>query len=257
MPGSESLMPKMRVPVPAAALLLAALARPLAAAQEEIFEYRVDWRFWHAGDVSLSYQPKLPAAGKGSQAEVTLSTRGFVDKLYNVRNRYRSEHDAEFCAISAVFEVREGKKRRDIQIRYQEPPGKVRYTERDLVRGRIALRKVLSTPPCVHDELAALARFRRMRLEPGDTIELPISNGKKSISARIRAVRREEIKTPSGIHRTIRYEAYLFNNVLYRRSGRLFFWLTDDARRVPVQFQVRLRFYYGTITLRLTREETR
>jgi len=42
--------------------------------------------------------------------------------------------------------------------------------------------------------------------------------------------------------------------VLYRRPGRLHIWLTDDARKVPVQIQIRMQFTIGTITLRLDKE---
>jgi len=232
-----------------AAVAAAWLAMAAAAAGAETFHYRVDWRFWHAGDIELRY-------GDG-EAIATLKTRGFVDALYHVDNRYRVEFGEGWCARSARFDVREGARRREIRIRYHDPPGRVRYVERDLVRKRVVLRKSLPVPPCVHDELTALARFRTMELEPGGEVWLPVSNGKKSVRARVRALAREEVQTPAGVFPAIRYEAFLFNNVLYRRRGRLLFWLTDDGRRLPVQFQVRLRFYYGTITLRLVRYESR
>jgi len=63
------------------------------------------------------------------------------------------------------------------------------------------------------------------------------------------------VKTPAGTYKTVRYEAYLFNDVIYRRSGRLYIWLTDDRRRLPVQVQVRLHLAIGTITLQLEKEE--
>ena len=69
--------------------------------------------------------------------------------------------------------------------------------------------------------------------------------------ARIEAQERETVKTGSGTYKTIRYEAFLFNNVLFRRSGRLFAWLTDDDRRLPVQIRIRMPFYVGTVTLQL------
>ena len=46
----------------------------------------------------------------------------------------------------------------------------------------------------------------------------------------------------------------LFNGVIFRRKARLFIWLTDDARRLPVQIQVRMPFYLGTVTLQLEKE---
>ena len=69
------------------------------------------------------------------------------------------------------------------------------------------------------------------------------------------AQQREEVKTPDGVFKSIRYELYLFNNVLYRRPAHLYLWLTDDARRLPVQIRVRLQFTIGTITLQLEKLE--
>jgi len=69
--------------------------------------------------------------------------------------------------------------------------------------------------------------------------------------ARVEAQAKETLKTPAGEFSTIRYEAFLFNGVLYGRKGRLYVWLSDDERRIPVQVRVQLPFYVGTITLQL------
>jgi hypothetical protein len=111
-------------------------------------------------------------------------------------------------------------------------------------------------PPCVHDVFGALYSLRNLHLDPGQTTQIPVSDGKKSVSAKVEAQARESVKTPSGTYKTIRYEAYLFNNVLYRRPAHLFIWLSDDARKLPVQIRVKMQFTIGTITLQLEKEET-
>jgi hypothetical protein len=95
-----------------------------------------------------------------------------------------------------------------------------------------------------------------MHLEPGQSAQVPISDGKKSVSAKVEAQARETVKTPSGTYRTIRYEAYLFHDVLYRRPAHLYVWLTDDARKLPVQIRVKMQFTIGTITLQLEKEQS-
>jgi hypothetical protein len=90
-----------------------------------------------------------------------------------------------------------------------------------------------------------------LRLDPGRSIEIPVSDGKKAVNAKVEAQERETVKLDSGAYKTIRYEAFVFNNVLFRRKGRLFVWITDDDRRLPVQIRVRLPFYVGTVTLQL------
>jgi hypothetical protein len=47
----------------------------------------------------------------------------------------------------------------------------------------------------------------------------------------------------------------MFNGVLIGRKARMYVWISDDARRLPVQIQVRMAFLIGTITLQLEKEE--
>ena len=58
--------------------------------------------------------------------------------------------------------------------------------------------------------------------------------------------------TPYG---TIRYETFVFDNVLYRRKGRLLIWVTDNAQRLPVQMRFVLGFPLGDVTLELEKVE--
>ena len=97
--------------------------------------------------------------------------------------------------------------------------------------------------------------LRTLSLEPGKSTTIPVSDGKKSVMLKVESQRREEIKTPLGMRKCIAYEVFAFNDVLYKRQGHLHVWLTDDARRLPVQIQIRLQFTIGTITLRLDKEE--
>ena len=57
------------------------------------------------------------------------------------------------------------------------------------------------------------------------------------------------------MYQTIRYSADLMNGVVYTRKGEVFVWLTDDARRLPVQIRLRTNFPIGTVTLQLEKEE--
>jgi hypothetical protein len=107
----------------------------------------------------------------------------------------------------------------------------------------------------VYDVVGALFQLRTLRLEPGQSAQVPVSDGKKAAMARVEAQQRETVETPSGTYRTIRYEAFLFNDVLYQRSAHLYVWLTDDARKLPVQIRVRMPVAIGTITLQLEKED--
>lgn len=259
---------KRRVAVLAVALILfpALLARPSATEsvqgspspgavpqREELF-YRAEWRLVHAGNVRLSWGP----AGEngGWKAHLKLQSAGLVSRLHRVDNEYVALMDAALCATSSTLRAHEGRRRREILVHFDGASGKASYLERDPVRDVVVNTQEIDIPPCVHDVLGGLYRLRAMRVEPGQVVYLPISDGKKSVSARVEAQQREKLRIGDVTYQTIRYEAFLFNNVLYRRSGRLFVWLTDDERRLPVQIRVRLPFYIGTVTLELRPERS-
>lgn len=228
-----------------------ALALPLFAFSgsvgAETLTYKGEWRLMHAGAATITYQP--------GSAGLTIKTTGFVGSLYHVDDRYTVSFDKGFCASSSFMNAEEGSKRLETRVTFNQKPGKAELVERDLKSDVISRTNEVDVPPCVHDVIAALGRLRSLRPAQGETLQFPISDGKKSIQARIVAQQKETIKTPAGTFATQRFEAFLFNGVLYRRKGRLFIWLSEDKRRVPVQIRIQLPFYIGTVTLQLVKEE--
>ncbi len=218
--------------------------------------YRAEWRLMRAGNAALAYHRAAHAERPRWEAALHLETTGFVGRLYKVDNFYTVTYGEGFCADATFLKSHEGRKRRETQVSFQKPYGKATYVEKDLIKDAVIDTKEIDVPPCVHDVISALASLRTMNLKLRESTELPISDGKKAVSARIEAQKLETVKTPAGTFRAIRYEAFLFNNVLYRRNGRLYVWLTDDERRLPVQIRIRLPFYIGTVTLELEKEET-
>ena len=240
---------------PVRALLFASLifctgmaARAQGAPAHELLTYAAEWRFLRAGEVEM----KLTGA---SQSDLKLRTVGLVSKLIPVSNTYRGIFDPGYCALTALLESHEGKKNRETKVSYDRERKRVSYFEKDLDKDAVIATKEMDIPSCVHDVTGALQKLRELKLEPVRTIELPVSDGKKVISARVDSLEKEKVTTPLGEFATVKYEAFLFNGVLYRRKGRLFVWLTDDEKRIPVQIRIQLPFYVGTVTLQLEKIE--
>lgn len=221
----------------------------------EVFHYRVEWRLIHAGDAKLSWTPSQAGDASGWEAELALQSVGLVSRLYKVDDRYNAALDDQFCARHSLLKAQEGSRRRETRVTFDSQRRKASYLEQDLVKQRVADSHEIDIPACVHDVIGGLYRLRTLRPEPGQSVEIPLSDGKKSIQARVEAQQRETVRTAAGSFQTVRYEAFLFNNVFYRRSGRLFVWLSDNERRLPVQVRIRLPFYIGTVTLELEKME--
>jgi hypothetical protein len=185
------------------------------------------------------------------RAKLLLESSGVVSTFYRVYDRYEVNFDNSLCAVSTWMNAEEGKRRRETQVTFDRVRKRATYVERDLVKDVPVRNSEIDIPDCVHDVIAGLLRVAELGLEPGRSAEVPVSDGKKAVQARVEAQAREELVTKAGKFNSIRYEAHLFNGVLYARPARLNFWLTDDARRIPVQIRVRMQFPIGTITLQL------
>jgi hypothetical protein len=218
----------------------------------ESLEYKIEWRLITAGKALLNWKVE----GGGFEASLRLESTGLVSKLFKVNDEYTSALDQRLCAHSSFLKTREGSRQRETRVTFDSERKKASYLERDTARNTVLDTRETDIPACVADVIGSLYRMRTLNLEPGQTAQIPVSDGKKSALARVNALQRETVKTPAGTYKTIRYEAFLFNDVIYRRSGRLYIWLTDDRRRLPVQVQVRLQLAIGTITLQLEKEGT-
>jgi hypothetical protein len=180
---------------------------------------------------------------------------GLVSKLFKVEDDYSALLNPGFCAQAVQMTTHEGSRQRETKVTFDAETKKASYLERDLVKNTVLLSQEIDFSPCVHDVLGGLYFLRSLNLEPNQSAEIPVSDGKKSAKVKVEAQQREDIKTPEGAFKTIRYEVYLFNNVIYRRPAHLTLWLTDDRRKLPVEIRVRLQFTIGTITLQLEKHE--
>lgn len=217
----------------------------------ETLDYNVEWRLITAGKAHVKFAAH---PGTGFATAVEVESAGVIAKFFKVKDDYSSDLDGSLCAHTSLFKTHEGSRQRETRIVFDQERRKASYLERDTAKNSVLASRETDIPPGVSDIVGAFYRMRTLNLEPGQTAKIPVSDGKKSALARVDCQRQETVKTPAGTFKTFRYEAYLFDDVIYHRSGRCFVWLTDDSRRLPVQIQVRLQLAIGTITLQLEKE---
>ena len=230
-------------------------AAPSTFPAHETLSYSIEWRLIYAGDAKLTLEPKTSAGQPDWQSKLHLESGGLVSKLYKLEDNYAVQMKDQFCASSTDFNSMERSRHHQTTVTYDHARGKASYVERDLLKNSVFKTAEAEIPACVSDIIGGLYKLRSLKLDPGQSTQLPISDGKKTVSARVEAQQREQVKTKGGTFNTIRYEVFVFNGVLYARKAELFVWLTDDARRVPVQIRARMGFPIGSITFELEKEE--
>jgi hypothetical protein len=219
----------------------------------ETLDYDIEWRLISAGTAKMTWTT-LPRPFTPNELRLHLESSGLVSRLFHVDDDYTASLGPNFCALNSFTSAHEGNRNRETRVTYDAQTHKAMYVEKDLNKNTTVTHEV-EIPPCVHDVIGGLVVLRSLHLEPGKTAQIPVSDGKKFVQVKIESQRREDLQTALGPRKTIRYEIFLFDNVLFKRAGHLHVWLTDDNARLPVQLQVRLQFTIGTITFKLRKEE--
>ncbi|MGA3185796.1 MAG: DUF3108 domain-containing protein [Bryobacteraceae bacterium] len=230
------------------ALLLTAYAQQiLTTPSTERLSYDIEWRMIHAGTAVVDAQK--------TTARLKLDSAGMVSTLFKVNDAYGVTYDEPFCATSSTLDAQEGKRHHETHVTFDRTRNRADAVERDVLKNVVLHTYDVAIPNCVHDVLGALISLRSLKLNPGQSAQMAVSDGHHTASVKVEAQDREEIKTATSDDKTIRYETFLLNGVVYSRKGRVFIWVTDDERRLPVQIQLRMSFPVGTVTLHLVKEE--
>jgi hypothetical protein len=187
------------------------------------------------------------------RADVT--SKGFFPKFFGVKvndrfNALVSSSDLGLYTSTKVLE--EGKTRREQVSVINREAGRVSFTDRDLsdksARPKV---KEAASPSWVHDMLSACYFVRTQKLDEGDVIPIQISDGGEVFNIEVVAEKREEVKVDAGKFKTIKLNAKIFDGRYIKRSGEMFVWMSDDARRIPVRAKIKTSG--ATITIDLKR----
>ncbi len=96
-------------------------------------------------------------------------------------------------------------------------------------------------PACVSDVVSGFFYARSLPLQLGFSQVFPVNDGGKTTDVRINVEARENVKGPLGEFQTLRVKAEPISGPMAGK-GEIWVWLTDDARRVPVQMKSKLGF---------------
>jgi len=217
----------------------------------EKLTYRVEWRLVTAGNAVIDM---THASAGGWQTNMHLESIGWVTHFLKILDSYKMVSTDNFCGSNSTFEAQEGKHHSITQLNFDNSRHKLESENRDLVTNKDT-KRTLDIAPCTHEVMGTLEALRESNLEPGKSMAVPVTDGKKFVSARIDGQDKEKLTVAGSSYNTIRYEAYLFDNVLYKRKGRLLIWITDDADRLPVQLRLEMGFPIGNISIELEKQQ--
>ncbi|MCB5229012.1 MAG: DUF3108 domain-containing protein [Candidatus Cloacimonetes bacterium] len=96
--------------------------------------------------------------------------------------------------------------------------------------------------PNSQDVLSAFYYVRSLSLTPGKTVNLNITSDGRSVNTDIIVHRRESIKTIFGKINCLVIEPKLKSAAVFKQSGNILIWVTDDQYKIPVKMTSAVTF---------------
>lgn len=229
-----------------------AAAQPLQSFPERL-TLRMTWGIFEVGTATLEVESVVDFNGRPAYHIVSRAqSNEWCDSFYKVRDINESWVDGKTLnSLGYLKKLREGKYFRDEWVLYdyknkrqlwrtEGKDGNFEYGGGDI-------------PGPLQDVLSSIFYVRSKPLEPGTSVELDV-NTKKTWPLVVKVVKREKIKVPAGKFDTILVEPELRDQGLFIQKGKkLQVWLTDDARRMPVQMKVEV--FFGHVAAKLTKAQ--
>jgi Protein of unknown function (DUF3108) len=231
----------------------------------ETLRYKVMWDPpWYlfflpemeAGELRLSLG-KATMYGEKPAAPITFEARssGTLASLTGVKveDTFESLADPEtLCTYAVRKRVREGKRKRDIEVTYYPEDHRLHILDTDVAKSPPHVNKdkfVDDIPACVHDVFAAVYALRRADLHVGSRDQWVLGDDDNIKRVETLVVKSEIVQGHAGPVRSLRIETIALLGGLFREGGHFRIWLSEDAHKLPVMFeiQVKLGRAYGRL----------
>jgi hypothetical protein len=131
-------------------------------------------------------------------------------------------------------------------IRFDRTDGTATHTRERKGKTRT---KTVDVPPGVHDLLSAFIFLRLQPLEVGQRLDIPVLTGAKVFTLVVNVLGREKVKTPAGTFPSYRLGLRTAAEGNFSSKRDMTLWLSDDPRRVIVQFEA--DFQIGNVVAQL------
>lgn len=211
----------------------------------ERLNYELSWGIVSAGTGVLEIAERQTLAGRPVfKAVHTARSNDFVSVFYPVNNRVETVLDEEtHIPYRLVFNRREGKRKNDIDVLYDQTAHKATVTKDGST-------ETLDIPPYAQDTLSILYFFRTLpSLAIGASTFVDVHHDKKNYRLELRVEGTEKIRGPLGEFDTVRILAIMPFKGLFLNEGNIRVWVTNDAARVPVLMKAKVVIGSVTATL--------
>lgn len=216
----------------------------------EKLTFQIKWGLIPAGEAVLAV---LPVEKRGDTTAyhfvMQVKTNAFLDLFYYYRSRIDAYAELQMNrSLRYEQTTKTGRKTKDVIVDFdwQANAAHFQRTETFFHPEPKTNVKTLETAllPGTFDPLSAFYYTRMLVLQERTLIERPISDGKRTLSANLKVIRRESIALNGRFYDTFLMQPDLkgVNPVFEKEAGAaILIWVSADARRIPIKLKSKVR----------------
>jgi len=228
---------------------------PFAIGERLLFEIEWDppWYLFFlptmdAGEIDLQLEGEARYNDKKALKIVFKAhSSGLLAKLAGIKIEDDFIFHAEpetFCSLKSSKRIREGKRKRQIDVEYFRNKHQLHIRELDESVDPPKVKKDAvkdDIPPCVYSPLSAIYLLRMSPLQAKDVRTFVIGYDDRLKEVESRVERQEKIKTPVGEFDAWQIRTTALMGGLFKEGGQFRIWLSADEGKLPLQFEVKVK----------------
>jgi hypothetical protein len=210
----------------------------------EYLRFDVHFGFVTAGEAVMTVTDTVVHGHrKAYRIDFVIESKPFFDFFYKVRDRYQTVIDsAGLFPWRFEQHIREGNFSRDFVAEFDQVNHRAKTTG-----------GLFPTVPYVHDIMSAFYFSRTVdytKFRPGQRIHLQNFYKDSTYTLDVKYKGRQQIEVDAGKFNCIIIEPLAQEGGLFKNDGKIFIWITDDDRKMPVKVSTQVPI--GSIDSELT-----
>jgi hypothetical protein len=149
-----------------------------------------------------------------------------------------------FCTLAVSGKIKEGKRKRQIEVEYLRETGQLHFRETDdsVVPPKLLRDDIKNDiPSCVRDPFSALYSYRTLTISPDHDQKFVVGDNDKIKEIRCHAEKKEKIDTSAGKVFAWRVNTEALLGGLFKEGGQFMVWFSADEKKTPLQFEVNVK----------------
>jgi len=177
-------------------------------------------------------------------------TYSFFDSIFKVRDTVQSWWEKDTLrSLRFSKRLNEGSYKQ-YRVHTYDHDKKTSTYQRWNFKKQIYRTKEITIPANTQDILSSFYYVRQMDLVPGSTLMLDVTTDGKAYKTQVVVHRRETIDSIFGEKVCLVIEPLLKSEAVFKQSGKILIWITDDEYKIPLKMTSQITFGAFTAILK-------